>query len=191
MRNLNLDQLQTLVAIADLGTLAAASRALHLAPPTVSLHVSELEGRLGYTLVERGARQAALTPAGAVLVDAARRLLRDADQAVERARRVALGREGKVRLGTATGVFVHLLPAVLHSLSERYPGVGIEVEVVSSMDAMRRIAEGALDVGIVALPQAANPQVVVTPWRSDPMVAFVPSAWKPPLKVTPEWLASR
>ena len=40
MRNLNLDQIQTLVAIADLGTFAAAAQALHLAPPTISLHLS-------------------------------------------------------------------------------------------------------------------------------------------------------
>ena len=39
MRNLNLDQIQTLIAIADLGTFAAASQALHLAPPTISLHI--------------------------------------------------------------------------------------------------------------------------------------------------------
>ena len=38
MRNLNLDQLQTLITIADLGTFAAAAQALHLAPPTVSMH---------------------------------------------------------------------------------------------------------------------------------------------------------
>jgi len=46
MRSLNLDQVRTLVAIADLGTFAAAAQALHLAPPTVSLHISELESRL-------------------------------------------------------------------------------------------------------------------------------------------------
>ncbi|RZI64558.1 MAG: LysR family transcriptional regulator, partial [Variovorax sp.] len=38
MRQLNLDQLRTLVAIADLGTFSAAAQALHLAQPTVSLH---------------------------------------------------------------------------------------------------------------------------------------------------------
>ena len=57
MRNLNLDQLQTLIAIADLGTFAAAAQALHLAPPTVSLHISELELRLGVDLVVRGRRR--------------------------------------------------------------------------------------------------------------------------------------
>ena len=54
MRNLNLDQLQTLIAIADLGTFAAAAQALHLAPPTVSLHIKELESRLEAELVVRG-----------------------------------------------------------------------------------------------------------------------------------------
>ena len=53
MRNLNLDQIQTLIAIADLGTFAAASQALHLAPPTISLH-KELEAHAEVPLVLRG-----------------------------------------------------------------------------------------------------------------------------------------
>jgi DNA-binding transcriptional LysR family regulator len=56
MRELNLDQLRTLVAITDLGTFSAAAQGLHLAQPTVSLHVSELESRLGTPLVVRGGR---------------------------------------------------------------------------------------------------------------------------------------
>ena len=57
MRNLNLDQLQTLIAIADLGTFAAAAQALHLAAPTVSLHIKELESRMDAQLLVRGRKQ--------------------------------------------------------------------------------------------------------------------------------------
>ena len=53
MRELSLDRLRTLVAIADLGSFAAAARALNLAPPTVSLHVAELEERIGAPLLLR------------------------------------------------------------------------------------------------------------------------------------------
>ena len=60
MRNLNLDQLQTLIAIADLGTFAAAAQALHLAPPTVSLHIKELESRVRHCYRRVGGRQRAL-----------------------------------------------------------------------------------------------------------------------------------
>ncbi|MDP5776169.1 LysR family transcriptional regulator, partial [Pseudomonas aeruginosa] len=43
MREISLDRLRTLVAIADLGSFAEAARVLHLAPPTVSLHIADLE----------------------------------------------------------------------------------------------------------------------------------------------------
>src|SRR5256885_3720785 len=79
MRRLNLDQLQTLVAVADLGTLAAAAQALHLSPPAVSLHIQELEARLDTPLLVRGKRQAQLTPAGALLAEGGRRLLADSE----------------------------------------------------------------------------------------------------------------
>ena len=78
MRSLNLDQLRSLVAIADLGSFAAAAQALHLAPPTISLHISELESRLDATLMLRGKQGVQLTSAGAVLVQRGRLLLRDA-----------------------------------------------------------------------------------------------------------------
>ena len=65
MRHLNLDQLRTLIAIADLGSFSAAAQSLHLAQPTVSLHVSELESRLGVPLLVRASRRVQPTPAGA------------------------------------------------------------------------------------------------------------------------------
>ena len=113
MRNLNLDQLQTLIAIADLGTFAAAAQALHLAPPTVSLHIKELESRLDAHLVVRGRRQAELTPAGQLLVQEGRQLLLAGDDLIERVRRHASGREGIVRVGVSAGVSTRLLPLVL------------------------------------------------------------------------------
>ena len=56
---------------------------------------------------------------------------------------------------------------------------------------MARLAAGTLDVGLVALPQPARPGLRVTPWRRDPIVAFVPAAWPRPRHATPAWLAAR
>ena len=191
MRNLNLDQVQTLVAIGDLGTFAAAARALHLSPPAVSLHVSELESRLGMRLLERTVRQVRPTAAGAALIVHGRRLLKDTDDLLEQMRRIAEGRAGKVRLGTSTGIVVHLLPRVLQSLSRREPDLEVELSILASADTMSRLEAGTLELGIVALPQMPRAGLVVTPWRSDPMMAFLPPTWSPPARVTPQWLASR
>lgn len=191
MRNLNLDQLQTLVAIADLGTLAAAAQALHLAPPTVSLHISELETRLDTALLVRGRRQASLTPAGQALVAGARRILADCDAVVEQVRRRARGLEGTVRLATTAGVSARLLPGMLERLARRASGIAVRLEVLGSGEAVERLKSGALDIAIVARPLPAADGIAIAPWRSDPMLAFVPAAWKPPRKVTPQWLADR
>jgi len=191
MRQLNLDQLRTLVAIADLGSFSAAARALHLAQPTVSLHISELESRLDARLVVRGSRRITPTAAGAVLVERARQLLRDADEAVDAVRRQNEGRVGRVRLGTSTGIVVELLPQVLEELERDHPGIDVEVCILGSSEAMLRLAAGTLDIGLVAVPQPATRGLVVTRWRSQPMMAFVPEKWEAPKRVTPRWLAER
>lgn len=191
MRELNLDQLRTLVAITDLGTFSAAARALHLAQPTVSLHISELESRLGATLVLRGGRKVEPTAAGMVLVERARRLLRDADDAVDAVQRHVEGRTGRVRLGSSTGVLVYLLPKVLKAMERAHPDIDVEVSILGSAEAMERLGQGTLDVGLVALPQTERPGIALTHWRSDPMMAFVPQAWAVPKRITPQWLAAR
>ena len=191
MRNLDLDQLQTLIAIADLGTFAAAAQALHLAPPTVSMHIKELESRLDAALVVRGRRQADLTPAGEVLVREGRQLLLASDDLVERVRRHASGREGIVRVGVSAGVSTQLLPRMLEPLAARCPGVEIRLEAVGSADSMQRLKAGTLDIAIVASPQPPLAEVKQTPWRNDPMVALLPAAWDAPDRIGPDWLASR
>jgi len=191
MRNLNLDQLQTLIAISDLGTFAAAAQALHLAPPTVSLHISELESRLGIDLVVRGRRHATLTSAGMALAQGGRALLSDADGLMEQARRRAAGREGVVKLGSSAGVSTQLLPKVLEELKRLSPGVEVKLDILSSVEAMTRLKAGTLDIGIIAMPRAPSTEVHFAPWRNDPMVAFLPSTWKAPNVITPEWLADR
>ncbi|HEY8606193.1 MAG TPA: LysR family transcriptional regulator [Noviherbaspirillum sp.] len=191
MRELNLDQLRTLVTIADLGTFSAAAGALHLAQPTVSLHVSELESRLGAALVVRGGRRVLPTAIGAVLIERARRLLRDADDTLDAVKRHVEGRVGRVRLGTSTGVVVNLLPRVLKEMERAFPEIDVEVSILGSSETMARLEQGTLDIGLVATPMAKPRGIVVSHWRSDPMVAYLPAQWKAPKKVSAEWLAAK
>ena len=191
MRNLNLDQVQTLIAIADLGTFAAAAQALHLAPPTISLHVKELESRMQTHLVARGRRQAALTPAGLALVQEGRKLLAASDDLIDVVRLRAAGGDGLVKVGVSAGVGMQRLPLMLDALRRRNPRVELKLEAVGSAEAMQRLQAATLDVGIVASPQPAVAGVAIMPWRNDPMVALVPASWKAPETVTPEWLSTR
>lgn len=190
MRELNLDQLRTLVTVADLGTLSAASRALNLAQPTVSLHVSELEARLGTPLLLRGARRVQPTAAGDVLLAHARRVLREAEDAVQAVRRQQQGVTGRVRLGASTGMLVYLLSPLLQDMARTHPDVDVEVSIVGTNDGLAALQAGTLDIVLIAPPQGAG-DLVVSRWRRDPLMAFLPKGWKAPRRVTPQWLAAQ
>ncbi|MFT3819735.1 MAG: LysR family transcriptional regulator [Rubrivivax sp.] len=191
MRELDLDRLRTLLAVADLGSFVAAARALHLAPPTVTLHVAELESRLGAPLLVRGRGAVSPTGAGAALIERARRLLADADDALQAVRAQVQGRGGRVRLGASTGAIAHLLPQALQVLDARHAGIDVQVQVLTSAETLARLAAGTLDLGIVALPQPPLAGVRIRPWRRDPVLAFLPAAWTAPKTLTPAWLAQR
>ncbi len=191
MREISLDRLRTLVVIADRGSFADAARTLNLAPPTVSLHIAELADRIGAVLLSRKRGHVKPTAIGEVLVDRARRLLADAQQALDDIQRQVQGLEGRVRLGASTGAIAHLLPQALEVLRQDHPAIDIQVAVLTSHETLSRLADGTLDVGLVALPQPPVAGLVIKPWRRDPVMAFVPAHWQCPARVTPEWLAAQ
>ncbi|TDV05538.1 LysR family transcriptional regulator [Paraburkholderia caballeronis] len=191
MREISLDRLRTLVTIADHGSFAEAARVLHLAAPTVTLHIQELEERVGAPLLSRKRGEVVPTAIGETLLAKARRLLTDAGQALDDVQRQVQGLEGRVRLGASTGAIAHLLPKALEVLGRDHPAIDVQVAVLTSQDTLVRLAQGSLDVGLVALPQSAIAGLVIKPWWRDPVVALMPASWPCPAVVTPRWLAGR
>jgi LysR family transcriptional regulator, chromosome initiation inhibitor len=85
MTDLPLDQVRTLLAVADEGTFDAAAAVLHVTPSAVSQRVKALEQRSGSVLVSR-TKPVRLTESGQVVVRFARRLAE-----LEREARAELG----------------------------------------------------------------------------------------------------
>lgn len=191
MRELSLDQLRTLVTIVDLGTFSAAANALHLAQPTISLHVSELEARVGAALVVRGSRRVQPTTLGVIVIERARRLLRDVDDMLDTAQQHVAGKVGRVRLGTSTGVVVNILPRVLKKLERAFPGIDVEVNILGSTQTMARLQQGTIDIGLVSTPIQKTKDILITHWRSDRMMAYLPADWDTPASIKPTWLAGK
>ena len=100
------------------------------------------------------------------------------------------GLEGRVRLGASTGAIAHLLPQALETLARDHP-IDVQVAVLTSQETLLRLADGTLDVGLVALPQPPTDGLVLRPWRRDPVLAFLPASWQAPARLTPAWLAER
>jgi DNA-binding transcriptional LysR family regulator len=191
MREISLDRLRTLVAIADLGSFAEAARVLNLAPPTVSLHIADLEARVGATLLSRTRGQVQPSVIGQTLVERARRLLADAEQALEDVQRQVLGLAGRVRVGASTGVIAQLIPHALEVLEQDHPDIDVQVAVLTSQQTLQKLSDGSLDIGLVALPQPPVKGLQLKAWRRDPVMAFLPARWDCPELISPTWLAAQ
>ena len=146
MPHLDLDQLRTFVAVADAGSLTAAAPRVFLSQSSVSEQIRKLEERAGQTLLRRGKAGVALTPAGARLLDYARRILALAEQAQREMRGLAL--EGDLRLGITDYFRPNEISPLLARLKQTYPGLRLRVEIAKSDLVRAAYARGELDVAV-------------------------------------------
>ncbi|WP_242472575.1 LysR family transcriptional regulator [Ectothiorhodospira mobilis] len=141
---LDLEQLQSLVAVVDSGGFTAAGRRLHRAQSTVSAHLARLERRTGHRLLDRGTLTP--TPEGERLLAHAREMLRHHALAWQELRAARLG--GRLRLGIPDD-YLGFIPPLLTEFEERFPGVELTVECGLSMDLVRKVRAGGLDLAVV------------------------------------------
>lgn len=143
----DLDSLELLVTIAELGSLSAASSALGIAQPNASRQLSRVERRLGIRVFDRGARGSEPTAAGKVAVEHARRVLDAADALVEQVRSAA-GR-GPVRIVASQTIAEHLMPTFLASLAAELPGVPATFDVDNTAGVISALRRARADLGFI------------------------------------------
>jgi DNA-binding transcriptional LysR family regulator len=140
------------VAVAEELHFRRAAERLHLAQPALSQQVKKLETELGVELFNRTRRGVALTRAGVVFLDEARRVLRQADEAARAAQEAAAGAVGRLRVGLLADAVPATVPQAIVRFSTRFPGVQVNPETLSARRAIEDVRAGRLDVAVVALP---------------------------------------
>ncbi len=147
--NIDWNQLQVFLAVAEAGSLTGAKRALSVSQPTLSRQIAFLEESLGVPLFERVPHGLSLTDAGRALVEPARHMQRCAEQVSLRALGKTQELSGTVRLTACEVVSGYFLPDALLPLRETYPE--IQIEVIATDDVMNLLARDA-DIAIRHTP---------------------------------------
>src|SRR5581483_2788937 len=109
---MDIQHLHVFVIIAEEMHLTRAAERLHVAQPHLTRLLHHLEEELGFCLLDRSnKRQLALTPAGEIFLARITPMLKQYEEAVQGARRVAQGEAGKLVVGyTAPAMFTGILP---------------------------------------------------------------------------------
>jgi DNA-binding transcriptional LysR family regulator len=172
-----LDWLETFLAVADRGGFTAAGEQVHRSQSRVSAHIAALERELGVRLVDRSHRPATLTTAGEVFSRHARDIVAGVG-AARSAVGALRGLEGRtIALLTTPGIGATVLPGVLAELAVDQPELQVELlEQGIPPDLERRFL--AESIAMAVLPAARGrsgtrlrEQVL---WR-ERLVAVVPA----------------
>jgi DNA-binding transcriptional LysR family regulator len=149
-----------------------AAERLHISQSPLSQAIAQLERKLGTRLLDRSSRHVQLTAAGAVLVHHARRLLRDADDAVGATLRAGSGETGTLRLAVGPVSREAVLPGLRHVLDERLPGLTIDVVELAGDDVVDTVLRGGADAGLMMIPPSRDDISAIT-LRRDSAVAIM------------------
>ena len=145
---MTLRQLEAFYWIARLGSFHAAARHLHVAQPSVSARVRELERHLGVPLFERSGRGLRPTAKGRDLLPYAGRMIELADEIGQRVgEREAL--RGRVRFGVTSVPAVTWMPRAMKRLAQAYPGIEAEFVVDASESLRAQLLRGELDLELL------------------------------------------
>jgi LysR family transcriptional regulator, hydrogen peroxide-inducible genes activator len=147
----SLRQLQYLVAVADTLNFRRAAERCHVAQPSLSAQLAELESAIGVRVFERDRRRVLVTRAGRDLVAHARRVLADASDFREAARRVSDPLSASLRIGVIPTISPYLLPGVAPSIHCVFPRLAIQWVEEKTSVLMDALNQGALDAALVAL----------------------------------------
>ena len=152
MMNVTLRQLRYFDALVQHGHFGRAAEACSISQPALSMQIKEMEETLGGVLLERNARQFALTRFGEELLQRVRDILRSVDELGDFARASRDRLAGRLRVGMIPTIAPYLLPKVIENLARIHPELDIHVRETLTQKLIKDVAEGRLDTAIVALP---------------------------------------
>lgn len=162
---LDLDQLQTFTAIADLGSFTKAADKVNKTQSAVSMQMRRLEERVSKALFERDGRTNRLTEDGERLLAYARRILQLNNETIAAFDDTQL--QGHVRIGMPDDYADRFLPEIMARFSRSNPRVELSVVCEPTVNLDEMIRRGQLDIALVTQCDDTRRSEVV---RSEPLL---------------------
>ncbi len=169
-------QLEYFVAVVERGGFTAAARALHVAQPSLSRSIANLERELGVELFHRVGRSALLSAAGEALAGRARLVLRDIDALRSAARAIGEGAAGRVEVAATSSSGLEPVTRIVAELREHHPGVTVSTtSALSAAEVVAMVAQGRCEAGVCGSSERpAAPGLVAHHLRDEELLLVVP-----------------
>lgn len=141
-------RIDTFLAVCETMNLTRASERLGLTQPAVSQHIRALEERFGSKLLRYEGKKLSLTPAGALLRDAARTMRHDADSLQEKMAALP-DRESPISFGVTLTIAEYVIPPRAAALLQGRPNRSLRMAVANTRELLAELDGGGIDFALV------------------------------------------
>lgn len=148
---MTLNQLMTLIKVAELQSFSKAAKELFITQPAVSHQILDLENELGIKLVERGKDGISLTEAGNKVLKHVRVITESLEMIKEET--ISLGIELKeLKIGSFGSISANFLPGIMRLFKSEYPKIDLKIFKGTETEIRDWISSRTIDMGFVTLP---------------------------------------
>lgn len=149
---MELRHLRYFVAVAEELNFTKAAARLHLAQPSLTRQIHNLEEELGVLLLNRSKSQVALNEEGRSFLVDARRILALANESILAVRRLSRGEMGQLNIAYLPNFDFELLPETLAAFRRTFPHIALNLFDMTPAEQLRALETRKIDLGFVGLP---------------------------------------
>jgi DNA-binding transcriptional LysR family regulator len=167
-----IQQLKYFITVAECLNFTKAASRHFMAQTAISYQIKSLEQELGFKLFQRDTQHVMITPAGMSFYEAAISTIKTCEQGVSRAKAIANGFEGTLRLGFLGPIERNYLPPIVSRFRKRFPQIEIIMAQYSFEELRLSLEQRLLDVvftltyGIESIEHAATRPITRIPIRA-------------------------
>ena len=172
---MELRHLQYFLVLAEELNFRRAACRLHIAQPSLSQQIRQLETELETELFDRSVRPIRLTNAGELLLGDAYSLVNDAETAARDVRRAGRGEVGRLRIGYSYGGLYDLVLTLLRRLRDAWPEANMVIRQLPEREQVPGLRTRRVDVVLGRITEPLTPDVVVRPLRDEKLIAILPA----------------
>jgi len=151
---MELHHIRDFVAVAEELSFTRAAGKLHVAQPSLTRKIRNLEEEIGVVLFDRGKGHLQLTEAGRAFLADSKRILALAAESIETAQRISRNEPEQFRIGYTAGFEYHRLPVTLAAFLRVCPRAKLSLFDLTCAEQMRALQAGTIDVGFIGIPDA-------------------------------------
>jgi DNA-binding transcriptional LysR family regulator len=152
---MELRHLRYFVAVGEVLSFTKAAERLHLAQPSLTRQIQDLEAEIGVRLFHRNKRQVSLTPEGRSFLADAKKVLAHSSDIVESVQRLHRRETAALNIGYMANFFPTPLSVSLAAFQRRFPMVSVNLFDMSYGDQFRALDQGRIDLGFVKMQPPA------------------------------------